>query len=191
MTLIVCPLHAVDDEIERSSPARLVSLLSPDQTAPEARPGVPQLTLRFHDIARPRPGFIAPNRAMVADILAFGAAWSEPGHLLVHCWMGISRSTAAALILACAANPSRAEADVARELRRASPAATPNPLIVMLADELLERDGRLVAAAAAIGRGEEAACGSPFRLVVRRPSIAARGRRAERSASAPDRPGDR
>jgi hypothetical protein len=43
-------------------------------------------------------------------------------------------------------------------------------LVVALADELLQRDGRLGAAAAAIGRGEEAYGGSPFRLAVKRPS---------------------
>ena len=167
MTLIVCPLHAVGDEIRRSSPARILSLLAPHQEAPEAPPGVPQLVLRFHDISRPTPGFVAPDRAMVAAILAFGAAWIEPGPLLVHCWMGISRSTAAAFILACAADSSRAELEIARALRRASPTATPNPLVVALADELLDRDGRLVAAAAAIGRGAEADHGSPFQLAAR------------------------
>ena len=167
MTLIVCPLQSVADEMERSCPARLMSLLAPHQDAPDAPRGLPRLTLRFHDIDTPSPGLIAPNKAMIGDMLAFGAAWSEPGPLLIHCWMGISRSTAAAFILACAADASRDELEIALALRRASPTATPNPLVVALADEHLARDGRLVAAAASIGRGDEAACGSPFRLAAR------------------------
>jgi predicted protein tyrosine phosphatase len=175
MTVIVCPLSAVSDEIERSRPARILSLLAPHQDAPDAPPGVPRLTLRFHDIDRPAEGLIAPDRAMVADILDFGEAWSEPGPLLIHCWMGISRSTAAALILACAADPSRSELDAAHALRQAAPTATPNALVVALADERLERGGRLIAAAASIGRGEEALCGSPFRLAVKRQILRSHG----------------
>src|ERR1700728_4144533 len=109
MTLIVCSLHEVEAELARSRPARLISLLAPDQIEPDTPAGLPRLTLRFHDIAEPSAGLVAPSRAMVAALLAFGAAWTEPGPLLVHCWMGISRSTAAALALACAADPARDE----------------------------------------------------------------------------------
>ena len=168
MTLIVCPLNAVSAEIARWKPARLLSLLGPDQAAPEAPADIIQQVLRFHDIPEPHAGMIAPNRAMVAEILAFGAAWREPEPLLIHCWMGISRSTAAALVIACAADPARDEAEIAQALRQASPSATPNPLVVALADEWLGREGRMVAAAASIGRGAEAFNGAPFLLPVRR-----------------------
>jgi predicted protein tyrosine phosphatase len=136
--------------------------------APTPPAGVAHLTQRFHDIAEPRPDLIAPGRAMIAELLAFGAAWTEPAPLLIHCWMGISRSPAAALALACAARPELEEMLIAEALRRASPSATPNPLIVALADDLLGRQGRLIAAAAAIGRGADAARGAPFRLAARR-----------------------
>ena len=43
---------------------------------------------------------------------------------------------------------------IAQALRRASPTATPNIRIVSLADRLLGRDGRMVAAIETIGRGE-------------------------------------
>ncbi|HEX4181087.1 MAG TPA: hypothetical protein VHY32_09880 [Caulobacteraceae bacterium] len=167
MTLIVCPLRDVALEMTRSKPARLISLLGPEQEAPRTPPGVSRLTLRFHDIPEPRLGLIAPDRIMIADLLAFGAAWSEPAPLLVHCWMGVSRSPAAALVLACAADPSRDEGDIALALRRVSPCATPNPLVVALADDLLGREGRLVAAAASIGRGAETSRGETFRLAAR------------------------
>jgi predicted protein tyrosine phosphatase len=171
LTLIVCPLQAVAGTVSRSRPARLISLLAPDQAAP-ASFGLPHLILRFHDISEPRPGLVAPDPAMVAELLAFGAAWREPATLLAHCWMGISRSTAAALILACALDPARDEREAAQALRRASATATPNPRMVALADDLLGRQGRLSAAAAAIGRGVEASCGQPFELRVRQVSTA-------------------
>jgi hypothetical protein len=64
----------------------------------------------------------------------------------------------------CALNPHRDEASIAQELRRASPTATPNIRIVSLADRLLGRDGRMVAAIETIGRGTMALEGNPFRL---------------------------
>ena len=167
MTLIVCPLHEAQGQLVRSRPARIISLLSPDQEPPTAPLGVPQLVLRFHDITEPREGLIAPDRAMIADLLAFGAAWDEPGPLLIHCWMGVSRSPAAALVLACALNPARDEAELAAALRQASPIATPNPMMIALADDLLGRERRLIAAAARIGRGVDAPHGSGFRLAAR------------------------
>ena len=167
MTLIVSPLHEVSDQLARSKPARVVSLLSPDQEPPSTLPGLPRLILRFHDIGEPGDGLIAPDRAMIADLLAFGAEWREPGPLLIHCWMGVSRSPAAALALACALDPTRDEAEAAAALRQASPVATPNPLMIALADDLLRRQGRLIEAVAQIGRGVEAPHGTGFRLTAR------------------------
>jgi predicted protein tyrosine phosphatase len=78
--------------------------------------------------------------------------------------MGISRSTASAYAGVCALNPQRDEASIAQSLRRASPTATPNIRIVTLADRLLGRDGRMVAAIETIGRGIMAEEAAPFRL---------------------------
>ena len=78
--------------------------------------------------------------------------------------MGISRSTASAYATVCALNPRRDEATIAQALRRASPTATPNALIVSLADRLLGREGRMIAAIETIGRGDLTAEAAPFRL---------------------------
>ena len=84
----------------------------------------------------------------------------------MQCYAGISRSTAAAYIAACALAPERDEAEVARALRDASPSATPNALFVAIADRMLGRGGRMVAAIAEIGRGADAFEGEPFRLAL-------------------------
>ncbi|HRD14749.1 MAG TPA: hypothetical protein PLI79_23150 [Mycobacterium sp.] len=47
-------------------------------------------------------------------------------------------------------------------------AATPNPRIVAIADGMLGRDGRMVRAIHAIGRGEDAYEGTPFALSIDR-----------------------
>jgi predicted protein tyrosine phosphatase len=164
MKLVVCALHDVADLARRHSPAGVISLLSADQPAPEIVGDAARLVLRFHDVAEPREGLTAPDAGMVARILEFAAATRAGETLLLHCWMGISRSPAAAFILACAAAPAAPEEQIALALRRAAPAATPNPLLVSLADRQLGRRGRLVAAIAMIGRGCETARGDPFEL---------------------------
>ncbi|MGH7246599.1 MAG: tyrosine phosphatase family protein, partial [Pseudomonadota bacterium] len=83
-----------------------------------------------------------------------------------HCYMGISRSTASAFVSVCALNPQRDEQNIARALRHASPTATPNIRIVALADRLLGRQGRMIAAIESIGRGIVAQEAAPFRLAL-------------------------
>jgi predicted protein tyrosine phosphatase len=73
--------------------------------------------------------------------------------LLVHCWAGISRSTAAAYILLCEKLGPGSEFEVARALRERAPHASPNRLIVQLGDEVMGRNGRMVSAIESIGRG--------------------------------------
>src|SRR5262249_38174958 len=84
--------------------------------------------------------------------------------LVVHCYAGISRSTAGAYVAACALNPRRDELAIARQLRRASATATPNSRFVALADRMLCREGRMVAAIDAIGPGTMATGAARSRL---------------------------
>jgi predicted protein tyrosine phosphatase len=167
MTLLVGPLDSVRALCAARSPARVVTILSPTQSAPSLPVAVPHLVLGFHDIAAGRPGLTAPDLGSLQRLLDFAAAWTEPGPMLVHCWMGISRSTAASFILACAADPARDEGEIAYALRAASPTATPNKRLVELADRVLARSGRMIEAVASIGRGADAACGAPFEFRVR------------------------
>jgi predicted protein tyrosine phosphatase len=163
--ILVAPLSAVPELLATRRPSHLVTLASPE--APPLPPaGLPaqRLELRFNDIAETRPGLVAPSRDMVAALLAFGRAWPATAPLLVHCWAGISRSTAAAYVLACQRAGPGAEARLAGALRVAAPSATPNPLLVALADRLLRRDGAMTRAISGIGRGAEAAEGTPFTL---------------------------
>ncbi|MBV8681403.1 MAG: hypothetical protein JO111_00915 [Caulobacteraceae bacterium] len=177
MRVIVCPHADVADCIAAEAPARLISLCSAEGPEPLAWTGGPQLILRFHDIEEPRPDFVAPDAAAIDRLLAFGADWREEGPLLVHCWFGISRSTAAAFILLCAADPDRPETQIAQSLRDAAPEASPNRLMVALADERLRRGGRMRQAIADIGRGRLASTGRPFVLPVNRSAVEARERR--------------
>jgi predicted protein tyrosine phosphatase len=97
-------------------------------------------------------------------VLAFGHRWDRAAPLVIHCYAGISRSTASAFAIACALNPEREELQIAQQMRRASPSAHPNRLIVSHADELLGRKGRMLAALADIGPGDMSIEGRPFRI---------------------------
>ena len=118
----------------------------------------------MHDICDAAEGLVCPDETVVEDLVAFGRDWTGQAPIVVHCWAGISRSTASAFTLACARNPDADERAIAEEIRRRSAYATPNRRIVALADDLLGRRGRMVDAAAAIGRGEIAFEGLPFEI---------------------------
>src|ERR1700691_6479942 len=162
----VFSLARLAETVEDTGARHVVSLIGdearlerPTSIAPENH-----LWLRLHYISSPLDGYIMPGQEHIADLLDFVRDWDRQAPLVVHCFAGISRSTASAYASVCALNPHRDEASIAQALRRASPTATPNIRIVSLADRILGRDGRMVAAIEAIGRGEIALEGNPFRL---------------------------
>jgi predicted protein tyrosine phosphatase len=122
------------------------------------------LVLGMDDIIEPLDGYVAPADDHVAQLVDFAQRWDRGAPLVLHCYAGISRSTAGAFVTACALNPRRDEHDIAQALRRASITATPNMRIVSLADRLLKRDGRMVTAIETIGRGIILGEADPFRL---------------------------
>ena len=154
MRLIVCALDEVAEAVRASAPDRVVSLLAPAQPAPLIADR-PHLRLALNDITVEAPGLTLAGLEVVKALLDFALAAPRPARLLLHCHFGVSRSPAAALVVACAVRPDVSEQVLARRLRAASPQATPNPRLVRLGDEHLGRRGRLVQAAAAIGRGAD------------------------------------
>jgi predicted protein tyrosine phosphatase len=162
----VCSLARLHDTVADSGARHVVSLL--DEAFHIERPrsvtAENHLRLRVHDISAPLDGYVLPEEEHVADLLDFVRGWDRRAPLVVHCYAGISRSTASAFASVCALVPHRDEASIAQALRRASPTATPNMRIVSLADRLLGRDGRMIAAIETIGRGAIAAEAEPFRL---------------------------
>jgi predicted protein tyrosine phosphatase len=162
--IIVCPLHAVPRLVDGGDITHVMSLLGPETphlTLARLQPKC-HLQLTFHDIAEPVDGFTAPGREHVEQMLEFVTTWQPPASLLIHCWAGISRSTAAAFAAMCALKSEEDEAEIAWTLRRMAPTASPNRLIVKHADQILGRRGRMIAAVEAIGRGAHAYEGSVF-----------------------------
>src|SRR5271154_2207665 len=162
----VCSLARLRETVEDTGARHVVSLIGdearlerPTCIAPENH-----LWLRLHDISSPLDGCIMPGEDHVAELIDFVRGWDRRTPLVMHCYMGISRSTASAYASVCALNPQRGEDDIARALRQASPTATPNIRIVSLADKLLCRNGRMITAIESIGRGIMADEAAPFRL---------------------------
>lgn len=161
----VSSLSSLRDVAGGLGPFDLLTLLSPAAVANDWSDlsRVRHLELAFHDIVEPTPDHVAPDADMVRAILDFGREAARERPFLIHCWAGISRSSAAAYAIACARNPGF-ETAIAAELRRRSPVVTPNRLMVALADDLLERNGVMVEAIAGIGRGADAFEGVPYQL---------------------------
>ena len=166
MMIHVCSLARLHSTVERTGARHVVTLLGVDDTIerPSSIPAGNHLFLRMHDISEPLDGHVAPDAEHVESLVDFVRGWDRAAPLVVHCWAGISRSTAAAFVSVCALKPERDEHEIAWAIRRASPTATPNIRIVSFADAMLDRKGRMVAAIESIGRGTLADEGVPFRL---------------------------
>jgi predicted protein tyrosine phosphatase len=164
----VCSLARLHATVVETGARHVVSLIGDEASIERPSAIVPEnhLWLRLHDISAPLDGYIVPDERHVADLLDFVRSWDRRAPLVMHCYAGISRSTASAFASVCALSPHREETSIAQALRLASPTATPNIRIVSLADRLLGRDGRMVAAIETIGRGMLAAEAEPFRLEI-------------------------
>jgi len=162
----VCSLSRLHETVEETGAGHVVTLLK-DTDRVERPPTVDaanHLILGMDDITAPMDGYVIPCDEHVARLIDFVRGWNRAKPMVVHCYAGISRSTAGAFVAACALNPARDELAIAQALRRASATATPNIRIVSLADRMLARDGRMVAAIDSIGRGLMAFEADPFRL---------------------------
>jgi predicted protein tyrosine phosphatase len=168
-TIYVAPLSLVEMTVQDARVSHLVTLINGETSIPTPPSIGPDrhLRLSMNDICEPQPGLVLPCQNHVEDLIRFARDWDRQAPLLIHCWAGISRSTAAAFISLCALNPEGAEHELAWALRRASPTAYPNRLLVALADEALTRNGRMVAAIEEIGRGKIAEEADVFALPAR------------------------
>jgi len=151
--LSVCGKH----EIDNFSARRLTHILSIED------PGTPQETpawfkgihwqIQFHDVESMREAIdfdaTAPTEPQVAEILHYGEECLAVSrvrrvHLLVHCWAGASRSTAACYALLVQALGTGRAKEALQYLREIRPEAFPNLLVVKHADHLLGCGGELV-----------------------------------------------
>jgi predicted protein tyrosine phosphatase len=162
----VCSLAALHPTVEATGASHILTVMA--NVGQVQRPAsvleANHLRVSMDDITEHMDGFVAPSDQHIEQVLAFVRAWDRSAPLVVHCYAGISRSTASAFAAACALNPHRDEAAIARQIRAASPIASPNRLLVALADRALGRDGRMLRALDQMGPGNMTIEGRPFRV---------------------------
>ena len=162
----VCSLARLHDTVAETGASHIVTLLrlidrvQRPATVAESN----HLILGMDDIAMPIDGYTHPAEEHVHDLIKFVQRWDRRAPVVMHCYAGISRSTAGAFISACALNPDRDELTIARAIRQSSKTAMPNIMLVGHADRILRRKGRMVAAVEALGPGLPSLEGEPFRL---------------------------
>ena len=172
MEIIVCPLSRAPEIARERKPSHAISLLDPGTAFPTLH-GLAShrhFQLGIHDVEVELDGHDVCNPHRMRAILDFVSDWDRAEPMLIHCYAGISRSTATAYITACMHNPDIEESAIADALRQASATASPNRRFIALADAALGRGGRMSAAVEAIGRGppwHEIGEASPFALSAR------------------------
>lgn len=164
--ILVTPLSHIEAAIRRYKPSHMVTLLSPDHMidTPDGIEAAQHLRLGMNDVADVLVSEDPPNQKHIRELIDFGRTWDGKTPMLVHCWAGVSRSTAAAFILLCDKRGPGMEREIANALRYRAPHAYPNSLMVSIADNLLDRGGRMISAAQSIGRGTIVAEGQTVEL---------------------------
>ena len=162
----VCSLAALPDTVKATGASHVLTVMA--NVAQVQRPvsvlQANHLRVQMDDITEHMDGFLAPSDSHIEQVLNFVRGWDRNAPLVVHCYAGISRSTASAFAAACMLNPHRDEISIARQIRAASPIASPNRLIVSLADKALGREGRMLRALDEMGPGSMMVEGRPFRV---------------------------
>lgn len=153
-TLTVCGIEELPAQSARKV-THVLSLVDPDLPELDSFTAYGQhrrTILRFHDVIEAQAGRVHPTQDHVAEILNFGANLRQDalerreGHLLVHCHMGVSRSTAAMLSLMAQVHADAPEDALFARLREIRPQAWPNSVMIGFADAQLGREGRLTQA---------------------------------------------
>lgn len=149
-------------------PSHVVSMLADDDfpATPESVSGENHLRLTFDDINQPLPGHSPPGLEHLERLIDFGQRWNGNGSLISHCFAGVSRSSAAALILLSQVNPGR-EREIGALMRARGPHFQPNRLMIEHAEQLLQAGGRLLEALGAMGSAEPLSPWRPVTLPVR------------------------
>src|SRR3954447_25090052 len=149
----VCSLAALSETVRATGASHILTVMANvDQVQrPASVLEANHLKVSMDDITEQMDGFLAPSDQHIERVLSFVRSWDRSSPMVVHCYAGISRSTASAFAAACALNPHRDEIAIARQIRAASPIAQPNRLIASLADKALGRQGRMLRALEAMG----------------------------------------
>lgn len=169
MVIWVSSLSRAQEIARLRAPQRIISLLAPEDEFPDFTnyaPSNQHLKLGLDDIDEDLgDGFVAPSEKHIEALVRFVSDWqADHGPLLIHCLAGVSRSSAAAFITACALNPGSDETEIANTLRQASACVSPNQRLIELADDVLSRRGAMINAILDLPPAQFTSENIPFRL---------------------------
>src|SRR3954453_12103579 len=99
----VCSLTHMPSTVQTTGARHLITLLKNTDRVqrPQCIATDNHLILGMDDITTPLDGYIPPDDEHVRQLLAFVRGWNRAAPLVVHCYAGISRSTAGAYVAAC------------------------------------------------------------------------------------------
>ncbi len=131
--ITICGIEELSDHRDVGV-SHVLSILDPSAPQPPAFGSFGEherVELRFDDVIEDSPDHVVPSRRDVEAILAFGrnlaAEPTSNAHLLVHCHMGISRSTAAMTLILAQARPDLSGDEILTEVLRIRSSA-PGPI---------------------------------------------------------------
>ena len=125
----VCSLAALPETVRVTGASHVLTVMANVDQVQRPVSVLPanHLKVSMDDITEQMDGFVAPSQAHIEQVLNFVRGWDRSAPLVVHCYAGISRSTASAFAAVCALNPHRDEVAIARQIRAASPIAPAEP----------------------------------------------------------------
>ena len=127
--LHVCSLAALPDTVKATGASHILTVMANvDQVQrPASVLAANHLKVSMDDITESMDGFVAPSDPHIEKVLNFVRSWDRGAPMVVHCYAGISRSTASAFAAACALNPHRDEIAIARADPRRLPDRAAEP----------------------------------------------------------------
>tara|TARA_Y100000996_G_C22217067_1_gene517900 strand:- start:102 stop:608 length:507 start_codon:yes stop_codon:yes gene_type:complete len=147
--IVICGLADIQDCVDKYSPDMMLTIInknfSPD--TPRGMSENKHLKMLIDDISEPREGFVLPEKHHVQQLLDFTNNWDQSKPILIHCHMGISRSTATSLGVAAKFDPDNIEINI-EKLKEIAPHASPNKIMTKYYDEILGLNNRLFSALA-------------------------------------------
>ena len=143
--IIICGLKDIQEAVDVYKPDMMLTIINKN-FSPNTPIGLNQdkhLRLLIDDISEPRDGFVTPEKTHVQELLDFTDSWDQSKPIVIHCHMGISRSTATSLGVICKYDPLNLDVNV-EKLKELAPHASPNKLMTKYVDEILGLENKLL-----------------------------------------------
>ena len=142
--IIICGLADIQLCVDKYKPDMMLTIINKN-FSPDTPKGIDNnrhLKMLIDDISEPRDGFILPEKHHAQELLDFTNNWDTSKPILIHCHMGISRSTATSLGVAAKFDPDNIEINI-EKLKEIAPHASPNKIMTKYYDEILNLNNRL------------------------------------------------